>query len=284
MSPSVSFGKACGAVVPGDADVAGCASAGVSVDRPHQPSQPDEVTGRCGVSAAGGGCLGAAASVVRSSFVSPVFRAFPLLSWGFDASGGPSGGGSCCAVATATSPRATSSLRPATFSASFGNDAEDAFAPSMLPASDVFLVSYLLKSAVFLGLDVPPCIVSFAIWVDADDLGTRGQEPYQLRVLWACEVGACLLGDGAGPSAVCWDSLLREALASSIPSCCEAGWEVAGVADTVVGAGVGVEVEALLACDVAVDCDGIAGGRLAEESFAVPGFGFARFRGAMVNM
>lgn len=49
-----------------------------------------------------------------------------------------------------------------------------------------FVVSNLLKSAAVLGFSVPPWMVSRATWVKAVDLGTRGHEPYQLRVLWAC--------------------------------------------------------------------------------------------------
>jgi hypothetical protein len=53
----------------------------------------------------------------------------------------------------------------------------------MLIASAPFFVSYRLKSAVPFGFDVPPSIVSRATCVEAADLGTRGHEPYQLRVL-----------------------------------------------------------------------------------------------------
>ena len=47
----------------------------------------------------------------------------------------------------------------------------------------VFFVSKRLRSAVDWGFDVPPRMVSRATWVEGVDLETRGQEPYQLRVL-----------------------------------------------------------------------------------------------------
>jgi hypothetical protein len=53
----------------------------------------------------------------------------------------------------------------------------------MLIASAGFLDSNRLRSTVPFGLEVPPSIVSRATCVDAADLGTRGHDPYQLRVL-----------------------------------------------------------------------------------------------------
>ena len=47
-----------------------------------------------------------------------------------------------------------------------------------------FRGSYRPRSAVVLGFDVPPDIVSRATCVDAEDLGARGQDPYQLRVFY----------------------------------------------------------------------------------------------------
>ena len=162
--------------------------------------------------------------------------------------------------------------------------------PPLRLGTEPLLVSYLLKSAGFAGLEVPPWIVSFAICIEAGDFGTRGQDPYQLLALLTCEVEAGLLGvEGLNeePSADCCDSFRNDALASFTRSCCDTGWELAGVADTVVGTGVdpGVVVEALLACDVVVDCEGIVGGRLVEEPPpAAAGLGFARFRGAMLEI
>lgn len=52
-----------------------------------------------------------------------------------------------------------------------------------LSASSGLRGSYRLKSAAALGLDVPPRIDSRATCVEAEDLGARGHEPYQLRVL-----------------------------------------------------------------------------------------------------
>lgn len=164
-----------------------------------------------------------------------------------------------------------------------GNVVDDSLGALRLATSGFFLVSYLLKSAVLLGLEVPPCIVSFATSVEADDFGTRGQDPYQLRVLWTwCNAGTSVVGVKDAASPPCCDSFRSDALAPSPPSCCETGCEVAGVADTVAEAGVGVE--ASLACDVDVDCDGIVGGTLAEGlPLAAAGFGFARLRGAMIE-
>lgn len=177
-STSISFGKVTAAC---RFTGAGGVSVGTSaVDRPNHPSQPEEVVGRWGVSAAGGGDLGVVSSAAIESLGSSLLFTVPLLLLGLDRSACASAGVSCGAV---VADGAVVPLRPAPFSVMLGNAPEDSFAPSRLAASEVFFVSYLLKSAVFLGLDVPPWIVSFATWVEAEVFGTRGQDPYQLFVL-----------------------------------------------------------------------------------------------------
>jgi hypothetical protein len=108
-STSISLGNTFNAVVSVVAGVvAGCASAEVPVDRPSHPSQPDEVAGRCGVSAAGGSGLGVSASVATASFTPStfpfsalsVFFVVPLLATGLGTSVCASNGRSFCAAAT----------------------------------------------------------------------------------------------------------------------------------------------------------------------------------------
>lgn len=80
---------------------------------------------------------------------------------------------------------------------SFGPERANEGVSLTLILSVAFLGSKRLKSAVALGFDVPPRIVSRATCVEADDLGARGHDPYQLRVLWAwcpVSVGGCVVG------------------------------------------------------------------------------------------
>lgn len=69
------------------------------------------------------------------------------------------------------------------FSGILGRPTADSENSLMLAESEDFFVSYRLKSGIEEGFEVSPRIVSLATWVEAEDLGARGHDPYQLRAL-----------------------------------------------------------------------------------------------------
>jgi len=148
----------------------------------------------------------------------------------------------------------------APFSGICGKDVEESAGPSKLVESILFFVSNRRKSGVLEGLSVPPNIVSRASWVDADDFGTRGQEPYQLRALRTC---FCAFGG------VFLVSLPLLSLTRGIGR---------------VGRLVGSETATAVTCDVAdvAIAGAIAAGGLDELGFA--GAVRWRFRGDMVEI
>lgn len=140
-----------------------------------------------------------------------------------------------------------------------GRVAADAVAPSRLDASVLFLESKRLKSDVLGGRLVPPRIVSRAIWgTSADDLGARGQDPYQLRLL-RTSFGPL---DGVLGVVLCLTPL-------------EVGISRCPTEDVVVSSMGG-------AGDVVAGVAGFGAGRLVE--LAVEEFGRTRFRGAMLRL
>lgn len=107
-STSISFGSVAGS---GCAGVAERPSVGTPTDDlPNQPSQPDEVTGRCDVSGAGGCGLGVSPMVLPASLPVSTGLPGPLLSPVLAISAGPSVGPPSGAVATTAPLRPVSAL------------------------------------------------------------------------------------------------------------------------------------------------------------------------------
>lgn len=148
-----------------------CSCSGTDDGQIH-PIHPDEVDGRCGEVGRRGGCCSPSTCAVPPSAISGLGSSpLPSVSCMF-----------------ACVPSGCSSPPPSvfgSFSAILRNDFKDRFVLLMLAESLDFLVSKRLKSAVDMGCNVPPCIVSRATCVEAVDfgLGARGQDPYQLGVL-----------------------------------------------------------------------------------------------------
>lgn len=156
----------------------GCSSAGVNVcvsvtgARASHPNQPEVATGVCEVGCSSVGLVvssvfGGASSATRD--VSLAVRCTAVVSRSFFAISVLSSG-----------------VRAPPFSGIWGKEVDDSAGPSKLAESMLFFVSNRRKSGVLEGLSVPPNIVSRASWVEAEDFGMRGQEPYQLRALRTC--------------------------------------------------------------------------------------------------
>lgn len=131
----------------------------------------------------------------------------------------------------------------------FGRVVLEGFVPSTLEEAEAFFVSKRLRLGVVGGRDVSPRMVSLATCVEAEDLGARGHDPYQLRDLCTCFAVA------TGP-ALAW-GLVDRSICSDVALVCDdaLGWVVLGM---------------------------FGGGGLAELPSA--GFGRTRFRGLILTM
>lgn len=166
----------------------------------------------------------------------------------------------------------------------------DVFAASTLALSPARFVSNRLKSGADLGFSVPPKIVSRATWgIDADDLGTRGQDPYQLRVL--CTYDTRRISHQGSTR----ELKIKQHTCFRLVSLCDTGtlvslFSASDAAVTIVVGGFcsasvlpgSAPAPAALACDVVLGSAGIVVGTLAELSLA--GFGRGRFRGLILEV